>query len=179
MKEASRAPYWLLNQGCQSTTWGDIDPYNVHITPYYGGERLPDGRPYHQIKLELLAGVYRTLSCYTNRLRILCADFNTPQEEMPGGEIITWGYDKRMGNYTLARPYQHEVEFKVLRGLASFTSGVERLFALRRCPSGGRGYRREFSSWLAWSIGDSRSRLRGPLAIQTSRRHPALSAGAR
>ncbi len=39
---------------------------------------------------------------------------------MPGGEIITWGYDKRLGNYTLARPYQHEVEFKVLQGLASF-----------------------------------------------------------
>ncbi len=70
------------------STWGDIDLYNVHITPYYGGERLPDGRPYHQIKLELLAGVYRTLSCYTNRLRILCGDFNTPQEEMIPYQIL-------------------------------------------------------------------------------------------
>lgn len=61
----------------------------------------------------------------------------------------------------------------------SFTSVVERPSALRRCPSGGRGYRREFSSWLAWSIEDSRSRLRGLLAIQISRRHPAPSAGAR
>ncbi len=101
------------------TIWGEIDLYNVHITPFYSSARLPDGRPYHQIKLELLAGVYQTLSSSTSRLRILCGDFNTPQEEKTDGEVITWGYRKKHGRYVITPSFQsqHEVEFQILRGL--------------------------------------------------------------
>ena len=104
-----------------NSPWGEIDLYNVYITPYYSGERLPDGRPYHRVKLELLAGLYKTLSSHTNRLRILCGDFNTPQEERSNGEIITWGYEKKKnGDYKLTKPYQHELEINILSRLKDY-----------------------------------------------------------
>src|SRR5258708_24768780 len=33
------------------STWGDIDLYNVHITPYYGGENLSYGVAYLHINI--------------------------------------------------------------------------------------------------------------------------------
>jgi len=84
---------------------------------------LPTGRKrYPSIKLDLLSGIYHALALPTDRLRILCGDFNTPQEEKSTGEIITWGYDfnKNKGSYRLARADQHEAEWRVLRGLAAY-----------------------------------------------------------
>jgi endonuclease/exonuclease/phosphatase family metal-dependent hydrolase len=59
-----------------------IELYNCHIPP---------GSSYGWIKVETFEGIYRLLSKPSNRLRILCGDFNTPQRELLDGTVITWG----------------------------------------------------------------------------------------
>jgi endonuclease/exonuclease/phosphatase family metal-dependent hydrolase len=41
----------------------------------------------------MFEGIYRRLACSSDRPRILCGDFNTPQKEMADGEVVTWGQD--------------------------------------------------------------------------------------
>ncbi|HVB24943.1 MAG TPA: hypothetical protein VNG51_23610 [Ktedonobacteraceae bacterium] len=100
---------------------GEIDLYNVYITPFNHKERTLTGerKLYPWLKFDLLSGIYQTLSAPTDRPRVLCGDFNTPREEMPDGTIITWGYSGRNGKYFLtpAGQYQHEVEHNILYGL--------------------------------------------------------------
>ncbi len=101
--------------------WGKIDLYNAYITPGCHMENTPRGRKkYPWIKWDLLAGIYYALAIPTDRLRILCGDFNTPREETTAGETITWGqyYSKRKGCYCVRGAKQYEVEIRVLRGLA-------------------------------------------------------------
>lgn len=51
---------------------------------------VPPGSTNGWTKAETLEGIYEGLSRKTRRPRILCGDFNTPQEEFPTGEIVTW-----------------------------------------------------------------------------------------
>src|SRR5579859_2932863 len=100
-------------------TWGEIDLYNSYITPGSHTECIFDKKvEYPWLKIDLLSGVYQSLSQSTNRLRILCGDFNTPQEEQPNGEIVTWGYKKRKnGSYRLTNLDKHLLELNILRDL--------------------------------------------------------------
>jgi len=75
---------------------------------------------YPSLKLDLLAGVYHTLAIPAQRPRLLCGDFNAPQHERENGEIITWGYIKRHGDYILTYPRQHELELGILHGLSTY-----------------------------------------------------------
>lgn len=104
------------------TNWGIIDLYNAYITPGSHAEYIAGKKtPYHWLKIDLLSGIYQTLSRYSKRPRILCGDFNTPQEEHVSGEITTWGYwRKKNGDYILDDLVQHEAELHILRGLATF-----------------------------------------------------------
>ena len=102
--------------------WGEIELANVYITPANHFEKDGNGtrQPYPYLKLDLLAGVYHTLATTAQRPRLLCGDFNAPQHERENGEIITWGYLKRHGDYILQYPRQHELELGVLRGLSDY-----------------------------------------------------------
>lgn len=102
--------------------WGDIELTNVYITPANHFEKDGNGRrqPYPYLKLDLLAGVYHTLAIPAQRPRLLCGDFNAPQHERENGEIITWGYLKKYGDYMLKYPRQHELELAVLHGLSPY-----------------------------------------------------------
>ena len=102
--------------------WGEIELANVYITPANHFEKDDSGvrQPYPYLKLDLLAGVYHTLATTAQRPRLLCGDFNAPQHEREDGEIITWGYLKRHGDYILKYPRQHELELGVLRGLIDY-----------------------------------------------------------
>lgn len=101
---------------------GEIDLYNVYITPGVHKEKMSVGMPpYERIKLDLLTGIYRVLSTPQERLRILCGDFNTPQEEKQTGEIITWGYNRQTHKmYTFDGPEQDTIERSILQGLAAY-----------------------------------------------------------
>ena len=62
------------------TDKGKIEIHNAHIPP---------GSSNGWIKIQMLEGIYKHLAIKTNKLRILCGDFNSPQSEKNGG-IITW-----------------------------------------------------------------------------------------
>ena len=102
--------------------WGEIELANVYITPANHFEKDGNGmrQPYPYLKLDLLAGVYHTLAIPAQRPRLLCGDFNAPQHERESGEIITWGYLKRHGDYILKYPRQHELELGLLHGLSAY-----------------------------------------------------------
>jgi hypothetical protein len=52
---------------------------------------IPPGVTNGWTKIEMLAGVYRELAHPSVIPRMLCGDFNTPQLELPTGEVMTWG----------------------------------------------------------------------------------------
>lgn len=102
--------------------WAAIELANAYITPANHFEQDGNGRRrlYPYLKLDLLAGVYHTLAIAAQRPRLLCGDFNAPQHERENGEIITWGFIKRNGDYILKYPRQHELERGVLYGLSAY-----------------------------------------------------------
>lgn len=62
--------------------WGPIDLFDCHIPP---------GSSYGWVKVETFEGLSKFLGTVADRPRILCGDFNTPQEERADGTVITWG----------------------------------------------------------------------------------------
>jgi exonuclease III len=102
----------VLSVRIKTTMWGDIEVHNVHIPP---GSR-------HGIKkIETLEGVYRGLARYSRVPRILCGDFNAPQEEFIDGSILTWAYKKMKSGNIVFRAGRSERwdagERNVLQGL--------------------------------------------------------------
>ena len=59
----------------------EVEVHSVHVPP---------GSTNSWINVEVLEGIARGLSLPSSRHRILCGDFNTPQHETRGGEIVTW-----------------------------------------------------------------------------------------
>ena len=51
---------------------------------------IPNGSNNGLIKIETLEGVYSGLAKKSTTPRILTGDFNTPQAELPSGEVVTW-----------------------------------------------------------------------------------------
>jgi len=63
---------------------GDVEIHVAH---------LPTGVGHGWLKIETFEGIFAQLARPSTTPRILCGDFNSPQAEGPGGEIITWGQD--------------------------------------------------------------------------------------
>ncbi|HLY62693.1 MAG TPA: endonuclease/exonuclease/phosphatase family protein [Terriglobia bacterium] len=76
-----RLPERLLSQKVD-TPIGLIEVSTAYIKP---------GSSDAELKLETLEGIYRALARTVEDPRILCGDFNAPQDEGPKGEIVTWG----------------------------------------------------------------------------------------
>jgi hypothetical protein len=51
---------------------------------------IPPGASNGWIKIETLEGIYNSLAIPSTKLRILCGDFNIPQEESQDGQVVTW-----------------------------------------------------------------------------------------
>lgn len=102
--------------------WGEIEVVSVYITPANHKEPNASGvrQLYPSLKLDLLTGVYQALAIPATRPRLLCGDFNTPQREQANGEIITWGYQRRQGDYYLRDRHQHALELRILHGLSAY-----------------------------------------------------------
>ena len=65
---------------------------------------IPPGSSNGWKKIELLEGIYKTLSQDLNTFTILTGDFNSPQEEMDNGEVHTWASSKnKAGIYKLKK----------------------------------------------------------------------------
>jgi exonuclease III len=63
------------------TPCGEVEIHTAYIPP---------GSSNGRVKIYTFEGIYKQLASPCVRPRVLCGDFNTPQEER-GGEIITWG----------------------------------------------------------------------------------------
>jgi exonuclease III len=73
--------------------WGDVEIHNVHV---------PNGSEHGRTKVETFEAIYRRLACNARHHRLLCGDFNSPQDEMKTGELITWGQVMRKnGQYAI------------------------------------------------------------------------------
>jgi exonuclease III len=51
---------------------------------------VPPGSSNGWVKIETLKAICAGLACPSSKPRILCGDFNTPQEEHPDGRVVTW-----------------------------------------------------------------------------------------
>lgn len=67
--------------GLIMSPYGRIDLHNAHI---------PVGSNHGWTKISTLEAIYDGRSIKSKQLRVLCGDFNTPQEQKSDGRIITW-----------------------------------------------------------------------------------------
>ena len=117
----------------------NVEIHNVHIPP---------GSSNGWIKVEMLEAVFAGLSSASQRSRILCGDFNTPQLELTSGEIVTWAQRVRTSGQVVLRarlrggsgPRWDSAERNILSGLQRF--GVQDVYR------GLHGYDTEAASWV-------------------------------
>jgi endonuclease/exonuclease/phosphatase family metal-dependent hydrolase len=97
------------------TPSGDIEVHSTHIPP---------GVSNGWIKIEMLESVFSRLACVSSVPRILCGDFNTPQEETAAGEIVTWAQGRRSNGKLYLKRARGERwdrgERNILEGLRAF-----------------------------------------------------------
>jgi exonuclease III len=90
----------------------DVEIHNIHIPP---------GSSNGWIKIEMFEGIYYRLACETNKPRIMCGDFNSPQAEHPDKTVVTWGQSiTRDGSIKITKGLDRwdRGERSVLEGLA-------------------------------------------------------------
>ena len=96
----------------------DLGEFELHTA------HIPCGVTRGWKKIETFKGIFRRLACTAKRPRTLCGDFNTPQEETPGGLVITWGqYRKPNGDFEFHRGWGDrwdDGERSILTGLARY-----------------------------------------------------------
>lgn len=131
-------PERVLSVVIETPLWGDIEFHNTYV---------PQGAGNGWIKVRTLEGIYRRLARNTRRPRVLCGDFNAPQEERLNGEIVTWGQDITSdGRVVLWKSWRggrgkrwDRAERNILDGLRDFDlRDIYRLL---------NGYRAEDFSW--------------------------------
>lgn len=66
--------------------WGPVEFHNVH---------MPAGVSHGVIKHMTFEGLYQYLAHQSDRMRILCGDFNSPRKEYRDGDVVVWGKVKR------------------------------------------------------------------------------------
>ena len=94
--------------------WGKIELHTAHIVP---------GSSNGWKKIEMFEAIEGHLARQSNRPRILCGDFNSPQLEMTDGQIVTWGQRVRKDNIIVVkrgRKRWDAGERSVLEGLAKY-----------------------------------------------------------
>lgn len=127
---------------------------------------IPSGSSNGWVKAETLEGIFEALSGKLKRPRILCGDFNAPQEEYPSGEIVTWAQQiKPNGDAVVRKRFRNgegkrwdAAERNVLEGLAPFDlPDIYRLlngwtiqeyswYPIRKIPVRGRRFDHVFAS---------------------------------
>jgi exonuclease III len=68
---------------------------------------LPNGSNHGWTKIEMFEAIYKRLACNVRHHRILCGDFNSPEEETTAGQIRTSGQvTKAFGRYIITKKYR-------------------------------------------------------------------------
>ena len=127
----------------------DLEVYNTHVPP---------GSSNGWVKIDALEGIFAALAVPAAHPRILCGDFNTPQAELPSGEVVTWAQRRTAGGgWRVVGKRQGRAgsdwdagERRVLTGLAAFDL-VDVYRALH-------GYEVSESSWVLARHGEETGR---------------------
>ena len=126
---ASKWPLRVLQQGWHSCVPWPERVLSVVVEARFGDLELhtayiPCGASHEWIKIGTFTGIFKRLARITKRFRILCGDFNTPQEETPNGLVIAWGqYKKRDRDLAFHKgggERWDEGERNILTGLARY-----------------------------------------------------------
>jgi exonuclease III len=99
------------------TPYGDVELHNVHVPPWKGRIGGKRGPKIGIRKVETLQRIYERLAHQSERHRVLCGDFNTPEFELPGGQVIPFRTKEATQEQ---KERQARVERDVLVGLAEF-----------------------------------------------------------
>ena len=124
-----------------ATPLGEVAVHNVHV---------PNGSDNGWGKVEVLEAVYRGLSrCNWDQHTLLCGDFNTPQCELPSGEIITWAQrEDAERRYPLTRRKRGRSGLQWDAAERNILSGLQ-VFGMRDVFRSLHGYQVEACSWVA------------------------------
>jgi exonuclease III len=117
-----------------NSPWGSIEFHNIH---------MPAGVSQHVIKHQTFEGLFNYLAHKTNKLRILCGDFNSPRKEYPDGRVVVWGKAKREKDGRSLNDLserQARAEHGIFTGLAEYN--------LRDVYRAVNGYQEEDYSWM-------------------------------
>ena len=135
--------------------FGDVELHTAYIPP---------GCSHEWLKVETLEGIFKRLARVSERPRILCGDFNTPQEEHVDGRIVTWAecvapsgdvvLDKSLGTPerwdkaerdVLQGLRAHDLP-DVFRSLRGYETQEFSWFVTRKNPATGRRFDHVFAS---------------------------------
>ena len=123
------------------TPFGELAIHNVHV---------PNGSNNDWAKVDVLEAVYAGLSGLSwTRHTLMCGDFNTPQRELPSGQIVTWAQevDDASGRVRLARRISGGSGLRWDTAERNILSGLQ-VFGLRDAFRGLHGYKVDACSWL-------------------------------
>ena len=108
---------------------------------------VPPGSSNGWVKVEVLEAIYAGLARLHESPQVLCGDFNTPQLELPSGEVVTWAQRMTETGPRLRGRFRggdgarwDAAERRVLVGLSDF--GLVDVFRYMH------GYEREAASWV-------------------------------
>jgi endonuclease/exonuclease/phosphatase family metal-dependent hydrolase len=122
-----------------ATPLGELTLHNVHA---------PNGSANGWAKIEVLEAVYAGVSAGCDRQTLLCGDFNTPQCELPSGEIVTWAQDvDGQGRVRLAGQILGGSGQRWDAGERNILSGLQS-FGLRDVFRSLHGYEVDACSWV-------------------------------
>lgn len=107
--------------------YGAVECHNAH---------LPAGVSHGWIKIETFEGIYDQLCRAGNDPRILCGDFNSPQEELTDGTTIPFGTNNERWS---------KAELSVITGLGNY--GLKDVYRLLH------GFEKREVSWVMWNRG--------------------------
>lgn len=92
---ASRFPMDILDQDGLEMPWTErLVSVLVHHPERdfeFHAAYIPPGSSHKWLKIETFEGIYQYLARQSQRPRILCGDFNSPQLELKDGRTVLWG----------------------------------------------------------------------------------------
>lgn len=127
---ASRWPLEPMDQALLDIPWSErmvsvlihkpINNFEFHVA------HIPCGASHGWLKIDTFDGIYNYLARNNKYTRILCGDFNSPQDETIEGQVVTWGQKiLKNGQVKIANRFRRgdawdRGERKVIEGLAEY-----------------------------------------------------------
>lgn len=145
------ASHWPLRMIAKQFTipWPETALSRMVVTPSQEFEihnvHIPPGASHGWLKIETLEAIYDALATHSQEPRVLCGDFNTPQEETLEGRIVTWAERRNKKGELFLRRGRGERWDQAERGILDGLRNFELVDAFRDL----NGYQVQPYSWYA------------------------------